>query len=97
MCSSLNEFVNTTPPPTHIHTQTHYSDVNVAFQQAMLKVNIEKEELMKQFQLTLPQTRAPRGDGGRGEGVKEAWQLLGMSHTVEWPLHILFTPLILEK
>ncbi len=59
-------------------------------------MGIEKEELMKQFQLTLPQTKAVRG-GGRDQGGKEAWQLLGMSYTVDWPLHILFTPLVLEK
>ncbi len=79
------------------HTTHMHSDMNIAFQQAMLKVGIEKEELMKQFQLTLPQTKAVRGGSGRDQGGKEAWQLLGMSHTVEWPLHILFTPLVLEK
>lgn len=63
--------------------------MNVAFQQAMLKVSIDKEELMKQFRLTLPEGKPPSG--------VEAWQLLGMTHTVEWPLHILFTPLLLDK
>ena len=82
---------------------SHHTDVNVAFQQAMLKVGIENDDLMKQFQLTLPERKGsltqaaksgPMRGGAKGKG---AWDLLGMTHTVEWPLHILFTPVILDK
>lgn len=81
--------------------------MNIAFQQAMLKIGMENDDLMKQFQLTVPERKvsltqaakggpsgALRGGGAKGKG---AWDLLGMSHTVEWPLHILFTPVILDK
>ncbi len=78
--------------------------MNVAFQQAMLKVGIDNEDLMRQFRLTVsapPPTKklafvpptAPKGDGA----MVGAWSHLGLAHTVSWPLHILLTPAILEK
>ena len=77
------------------------TDVNVAFQQAMVKVGIENEDLMKQFKLTvtLPQQeeRRPQGPGPATKKGEGAWKHLNLAHSVSWPLHILFTPAILEK
>lgn len=81
-----NSFMTLLPSATTQH------DVNVAFQQAMLKVGIDDEELMKQFKLTV--TKPPSQPGRTGIN---AWLYLGLSHSVNWPLHILFTPAILEK
>ena len=79
--------------------------MNVAFQQAMLKVGMENEELMKQFQLTVslptPDPKKPSltavATARKEGGSASAWNHLGLSHTVSWPLHILFTPATLEK
>lgn len=65
----------------------------------MVKIGIENEDLMKQFKLTvtLPQQEDKKlwsTTKRKGEG---AWNHLGLSHSVSWPLHILFTPTILEK
>ena len=68
-----------------------------------MKIGMENEDLMKQFKLTvtLPQQEDKKLQGSsrpttkrKGEG---AWNHLGLSHSVSWPLHILFTPTILEK
>ena len=64
-----------------------------------MKIGIENEDLMKQFKLTvtLPQQEDKKLRSitkRKGEG---AWNHLGLSHSVSWPLHILFTPTILEK
>lgn len=69
----------------------------------MLKIGLDNEDLMKQFKLTvvMPQRAMTRGQESRGpappETKKPGWSSLGLTHTVEWPLHILFTPAILEK
>ena len=79
------------------------SDVNIAFQQAMLKVGLDNEDLMKQFKLTVvtPQRGVSQTQESRGpapaETKKPGWCSLGLTHSVEWPLHILFTPTMLEK
>lgn len=75
-----------------------------------MKVGMENEELLKQFTLTvvLPASEGKRplagrrwageAGGGGGSGEKfSAWNHLSLSHSVSWPLHILFTPAILEK
>ena len=73
-----------------LNSTTHTRpDVNIAFQQAMLKVGMDNEDLMKQFKLVV--TLPPHKGGGA------AWNFLGLTQTVEWPLHILFTPTMLEK
>lgn len=80
---------------------SYSTDVNVAFQQAMVKVGMENEDLMKQFKLTvtLPQQeeRRPQGPGPATKKGEGAWKHLNLAHSVSWPLHILFTPAILEK
>ena len=65
----------------------------------MLKVGLDNEDLMKQFKLTvvMPQRGALRTGPSPAETKKPGWSSLGLTHTVEWPLHILFTPAILEK
>ena len=86
--------------------------MNIAFQQAMLKIGLDNEDLMKQFKLTVvapqPKRRGPPLPLSRAkeqqqqgpspaETKKPGWSSLGLTHTVEWPLHILFTPAMLEK
>jgi len=67
----------------------------------MVKVGMENEDLMKQFKLTvtLPQQeeRRPKGPGPTTKKGEGAWKHLNLAHSVSWPLHILFTPAILEK
>ena len=66
-----------------------------------MKVGMENEDLMKQFTLavTLPQQeeRRPPGSGLSAKKGESAWKHLNLAHSVSWPLHILFTPAILEK
>ena len=79
--------------------------MNIAFQQAMLKIGLDNEDLMKQFKLTVVAPLQRRGilrakdqqGPSPAETKKPGWSSLGLTHTVEWPLHILFTPTILEK
>ena len=74
-----------------------------------MKIGLDNEDLMKQFKLTVvapqPKKRGPplplRTKEQQGpspaETKKPGWSSLGLTHTVEWPLHILFTPAMLEK
>ena len=68
-----------------------------------MKIGMENEDLMKQFKLTvtLPQREDKKLLGSSRPTTKRkgesAWNHLGLSHSVSWPLHILFTPTILEK
>ena len=74
------------------------TDVNVAFQQAMIKVAMDHEELTKLFQLTVVSAAADRGKGSfKARKRQSAWKYVGMVHTVSWPLHVVFTPAALEK
>lgn len=70
------------------------ADVNVAYRQAMIKVAMNHEELSKNFQLTL---NFPTGELGSSKKKQSSWRFLGMTHTVAWPLHVVFTPAALEK
>lgn len=77
--------------------------MNVAFQQAMVRVGVDSEGMAKQFQLVVPYTKQ-RGAGQerRPEGkatppVGSAWEQLTLSHSMQWPLPILFTAPVLAK
>ena len=70
----------------------------------MLKIGLDNEDLMKQFKLTVVAPQRRRGGSKETrqgpsppETKKPGWTSLGLTHTVEWPLHIVFTPAILEK
>ena len=99
--------VSHTPLPHPFEIMTP-ADVNVAFQQAMVRVGMDSEGMTKQFQLMVPftKTRGGHGEAGRtskgrtSEGSSPSgsgWDQLTLSHTVKWPLPILFTPIVLSK
>uniref|UniRef100_A0A665VW57 Gamma-tubulin complex component n=1 Tax=Echeneis naucrates TaxID=173247 RepID=A0A665VW57_ECHNA len=85
-------------PPTAVTEH----DVNVAFQQAAHKVLLDDDNLLPLLHLTVdyqgkeskanpPQDTSPR------EIPPTGWAALGLTYKVQWPLHILFTPAVLEK
>jgi gamma-tubulin complex component 4 len=77
-------------------TATTQHDMNVAFRQAMIKIALDHEELTKQFQLIL---NLPAADTGKVKQEKKSnsWRYIGITHTVSWPLHVVFTPASLGK
>lgn len=74
------------------------ADVNIAFQQAMMKIGIDHEELTKQFNLTV---NTPLSELGKVPAISRrktsSWKYIGMTHTVSWPLHVVFTPTALKR
>ncbi|XP_055010891.1 gamma-tubulin complex component 4 [Boleophthalmus pectinirostris] len=85
-------------PPT---LKTH-SDVNVAFQQAAHKVLLDDDNLLPLLHLTVDyqskdKDPAPGPDSSPRDPPASGWAALGLSYRVQWPLHILFTPAVLEK
>ncbi|CAN9507315.1 unnamed protein product [Ophioblennius macclurei] len=93
-------------PPTAVTEH----DVNVAFQQAAHKVLLDDDNLLPLLHLSVdyqgkdskealgqrdgstpPQDTSPR------ELPPTGWAALGLTYKVQWPLHILFTPAVLEK
>ncbi|XP_012692054.1 gamma-tubulin complex component 4 [Clupea harengus] len=93
-------------PPTAVTEH----DVNMAFQQAAHKVLLDDDNLLPLLHLTVdyqgkdskdtsstregntpPQETSPR------EAPSNGWVVLGLAYKVQWPLHILFTPAVLEK
>ncbi|ETE71202.1 Gamma-tubulin complex component 4, partial [Ophiophagus hannah] len=92
-----------TPPST---VTEH--DVNVAFQQSAHKVLLDDDNLLPFLHLTIhyhgkehrdpSQNReTPSRELSPHESPTSGWAALGLSYKVQWPLHILFTPAILEK
>ena len=88
-------------PPFTIYPSIHYVDINVAFRQAMTKLGIEDETLLRQFQLTVPPPPDRKGVLPTAQKpetkIQNGWDQLGLSFKPKWPLHILFTPAVLEK
>ncbi|KAI1889751.1 hypothetical protein AGOR_G00166160 [Albula goreensis] len=93
-------------PPTAVTEH----DVNVAFQQAAHKVLLDDDNLLPLLHLTIDyQGKETKEAAGGREGAtppqesspREApptgWAALGLAYKVQWPLHILFTPAVLEK
>ncbi|KAM3876843.1 gamma-tubulin complex component 4 [Diretmus argenteus] len=93
-------------PPTAVTEH----DVNVAFQQAAHKVLLDDDNLLPLLHLTidyqgkdskeLTGTRdgaTPPQDTSPREVPPTGWAALGLAYKVQWPLHILFTPAVLEK
>ncbi|XP_072480966.1 gamma-tubulin complex component 4-like isoform X4 [Notamacropus eugenii] len=91
-------------PPTAVTEH----DVNVAFQQSAHKVLLDDDNLLPLLHLTIEyhgkehkdvtQAReAPSRDTSPREAPASGWAALGLSYKVQWPLHILFTPAVLEK
>ncbi|KAG9489239.1 hypothetical protein GDO78_005304 [Eleutherodactylus coqui] len=91
-------------PPTAVTEH----DVNVAFQLSAHKVLLDDDNLLPLLNLTidyhgkdqkdLSQPReGPSRDTSPREAPTSGWAALGLSYKVQWPLHILFTPAVLEK
>ncbi|XP_017293969.1 gamma-tubulin complex component 4 [Kryptolebias marmoratus] len=93
-------------PPTAVTEH----DVNVAFQQAAHKVLLDDDNLLPLLHLTVdyqgkdskevsgPRDGAtPPQDTSPRELPPTGWAALGLIYKVQWPLHILFTPAVLEK
>lgn len=96
-------------PPTAVTEH----DVNVAFQQAAHKVLLDDDNLLPLLHLTVdyqskdkdqapgsregPAAPAPIQDTSPREPPQTGWAALGLTYKVQWPLHILFTPAVLEK
>ncbi|XP_014867337.1 PREDICTED: gamma-tubulin complex component 4 isoform X1 [Poecilia mexicana] len=93
-------------PPTAVTEH----DVNVAFQQAAHKVLLDDDNLLPLLHLTVdyqgkdakeasgPRDGAtPPQDSSPREAPPTGWAALGLAYKVQWPLHILFTPAVLEK
>ncbi|XP_044300831.1 gamma-tubulin complex component 4 isoform X2 [Varanus komodoensis] len=91
-------------PPTAVTEH----DVNVAFQQSAHKVLLDDDNLLPLLHLTIhyhgkehrdaSQSReAPSRELSPHESPTSGWAALGLSYKVQWPLHILFTPAVLEK
>ncbi|XP_071965450.1 gamma-tubulin complex component 4-like isoform X2 [Antedon mediterranea] len=79
------------PTPTTEH------DINSAFKQAAHKVLME-DEAFSMFKLTV--TKAQTKTTGKKPEIAAqttGWASLGMSFSVQWPLHILFTQSVLDK
>uniref|UniRef100_A0AAY5KED1 Gamma-tubulin complex component n=1 Tax=Esox lucius TaxID=8010 RepID=A0AAY5KED1_ESOLU len=93
-------------PPTAVTEH----DVNVAFQQAAHKVLLDDDSLLPLLHLTIDyQGKESKDATGTREGATPpqetsprevpptGWAALGLAYKVQWPLHILFTPAVLEK
>uniref|UniRef100_A0AAZ3S5P9 Gamma-tubulin complex component n=1 Tax=Oncorhynchus tshawytscha TaxID=74940 RepID=A0AAZ3S5P9_ONCTS len=93
-------------PPTAVTEH----DVNVAFQQAAHKVLLDDDNLLPLLHLTIDyQGKESKDATGTREGATPpqessprevpptGWAALGLAYKVQWPLHILFTPAVLEK
>ncbi|ESP01051.1 hypothetical protein LOTGIDRAFT_55038, partial [Lottia gigantea] len=88
-------------------TSTTQHDINLAFQQASRNVLMQDESLLQTFTLTITLTFIlPRlqtvfvsesGSTESSSAVESGWNCLGLQHSVQWPLHILFTPAMLER
>uniref|UniRef100_A0A8C2LFF0 Gamma-tubulin complex component n=1 Tax=Cricetulus griseus TaxID=10029 RepID=A0A8C2LFF0_CRIGR len=81
-------------PPTAVTEH----DVNVAFQQSAHKVLLDDDNLLPLLHLTIEEgpSREMSPPPPR-EAPASGWAALGLSYKVQWPLHILFTPAVLEK
>uniref|UniRef100_A0A4W4GGT6 Gamma-tubulin complex component n=1 Tax=Electrophorus electricus TaxID=8005 RepID=A0A4W4GGT6_ELEEL len=85
-------------------------DVNVAFQQAAHKVLLDDDNLLPLLHLTIDyqgkdikeasgsrEGTTPPQDSSPRDAPSTGWAALGLTYKVQWPLHILFTPAVLEK
>ena len=66
----------------------------------MVRVGMDSEKMAKQFQLLVPYTKH-RGHAPPVEGLTQprgsAWDQLTLSHSMDWPLPILFTPQVIAR
>lgn len=80
-------------------SSTTEHDVNRAFQHAARNVLIDNDTLLQRFTLTVPapQKGKKKDTSDAQSDVETGWSVLGLTYSVQWPLHIFFTPSILHK
>lgn len=83
-----------TPP---ISTTQH--DVNLAFRYAARNLLLEDERLLKHFKFSIENKESDSSVGGQVRILKKesGWNCLNLTYAVDWPLHILFTPGVLDR
>ena len=86
-------------PPSPLSLSLSPLDANGAFRQAMIKLGIDNETLLQQFQLKICQTPSPPPLDKKSAPAATiaSWGCIGLEYKPSWPLHILFTPAVLEK
>ena len=62
-----------------------------------LKILTYSEEYEDLFELKLDTTASDDNAGGGSNKLKSTWDLLRINYHPPWPLHLLFTPPIMEK
>lgn len=80
-------------------TSTTQHDVNLAFHQAARNVLLEDEQLLQHFKLLI-QSKDETGQSSSVNSLsrkESGWNCLNLSYVVDWPLHILFTPGVLDR
>ncbi|XP_052795876.1 gamma-tubulin complex component 4-like isoform X1 [Mya arenaria] len=87
-------------PPT---PTTEY-DVNAAYLRAARNVLFHDDALLQRFKFTVkhaPKTQKKEGSTSSSSSsqsnVEPGWSSLALTYSVQWPLHIFFTPAVLEK
>lgn len=88
-------------PPTAVTEH----DVNVAFQKSAHRVLLDDDNLLPLLHLTVEyhgknpkdSTQSRDASSSPREAPTSGWSALGLSYKVQWPLHILFSPAVLEK
>ncbi|XP_057306974.1 gamma-tubulin complex component 4-like [Hydractinia symbiolongicarpus] len=68
-------------------------DINAAFKQSLAKILSYSDEYEALFEMMLDTVDNER-DGGF---LKTSWDYLKISYSPPWPLHLLFTPNVMEK
>jgi len=69
-------------------------DVNAAFKQSLAKILTYSEEYENLFSMTLDLTAPVEKDK---DTIPTSWDYLKMNYKPPWPLHLLFTPNVMEK
>ncbi|KAL4227566.1 Gamma-tubulin complex component 4 [Mactra antiquata] len=86
-------------------TATTEHDVNAAYLRSARNVLFHDETLLQRFRLSVkaaPKQQKKDSSSSSGSSqcstvVEPGWSSLALNYTVQWPLHIFFTPNVLEK
>ncbi|XP_059164768.1 gamma-tubulin complex component 4-like [Physella acuta] len=75
-------------------------DVNRAFQHAARNVLIDNDDLLHRIHLIVPlssNNNKKNKSNATESDIETGWNALGLTYSVQWPLHIFFTNSILDK